>query len=133
MSDVKMSLTEKQYKYLFDLSNTIPRAFGTGESTDKNTSGSPTSPSQHPKKSGAIETSSSQKDDAEVRPWTTIDFKFIVNQIYLEIFSGDGFQAKTLSDTSLSKFCLNETKIKYSMESNGSMNAELSLQSATLN
>ncbi|CAI2166885.1 9593_t:CDS:10 [Funneliformis geosporum] len=133
MSDVKMSLTEKQYKYLFDLSNTIPRAFGTGESTDKNTSGSPTSPSQHSKKSGAIETSSSQKDDAEVLPWTTIDFKFIVNQIYLEIFSGDGFQAKKLSDTSLSKFCLNETKIKYSMESNGSMNAELSLQSATLN
>ncbi|CAG8609296.1 9150_t:CDS:10, partial [Funneliformis caledonium] len=133
MSDVKMSLTEKQYKYLFDLSNTIPRAFGTSESTDKNTSGSPTSPSQHPRNSGATETSSSQKDDEVVQTWTTIDLKFIVNQIYLEIFSGDGFQAKTLSDTSLSKFCLNETKIKYSMESNSSMTAEFSLQSATLN
>ena len=128
MSDVKMSLTEKQYKYLFVLSNTIPRAF---ESTN-DISGSPTSPSQYPINPGAAETSSSHKDDEVVTAWTTIDLKFNVEKVYLEIFSGDGSQAKKLSDTSLSKFCLNETKVKYKMLSNGSMDAELSLQAATL-
>ncbi|GES89872.1 vacuolar protein sorting-associated protein vps13 [Rhizophagus clarus] len=133
MSDVKMSLTEKQYKYLFDLSNTIPQAFSTVESTNENTSNSLTSPSQYPKNSSASGTSPSQKDEEVVEPWTTIDLKFDVNQIYLEIFSGDGSQTKSLSDTSLSKFCLNKTKVKYKMLSDRSMEAELSLQSATLN
>jgi vacuolar protein sorting-associated protein 13A/C len=133
MSDVKMSLTEKQYKYLFDLSNTIPRAFSTIESTNESTSSSLTSPSQFPRSSSTPETSSSQKDEDEVEPWTTIDLIFNVNQIYLEIFSGDGSQTKSLSDTSLSKFCLNKTKVKYKMLSDKSMEAEFSLQSTTLN
>ncbi|EXX73461.1 Vps13p [Rhizophagus irregularis DAOM 197198w] len=133
MSDVKMSLTEKQYKYLFDLSNTIPRAFSSIESTNESTSNSLTSPSQYSKDSSASGTSSSQKDEEVVEPWTTIDLIFDVNQIYLEIFSRDDSQTKSLSDTSLSKFCLNKTKVKYKMLSDKSMEAELSLQSATLN
>jgi vacuolar protein sorting-associated protein 13A/C len=133
MSDVKMSLTEKQYKYLFDLSNTIPRAFSTSQSTDSSPSGSPASQTQRPKDSNSTETSSSQNDETGVKPWTTIDLIFNVNQIYLEIFSGDGSQKESLPDTSLSKFCLNETKVKYKMSSDASMEAELSLQSATLN
>ncbi|CAG8543869.1 1688_t:CDS:10, partial [Acaulospora colombiana] len=128
MSDVRMNLTEKQYKFLFDLSNTVPRAFS---STTDQTSSEIISTSDIPL-SSEDKTKIPTGSDVPSKGRSTVDFVFKVNQIYLEIFSGDGFQAESLSETSLSKFSLNQTDVKYKTMNDGSMEAELRLRSVTL-
>ncbi|CAG8552629.1 14898_t:CDS:10 [Dentiscutata erythropus] len=136
MSDVKMNLTEKQYKFLFDLSNTVSRAFS---SPEEQAPISPqrriTDPTQIPPQSKTPNTSkdnSSKIEEGEVNPWVTVGLVFEVNQIYLEIFTDDGSQERILGETSLSRFSLNQTKIEYKMLSDNSMKAVLQIQSVTL-
>src|SRR5687767_5075237 len=105
MSNVKMSLTQKQYKFLLDLSNSVTRAFsGNDSKSPKKEFNSPdtaSSPSTYPKSLQNID--SPAKEETE-NPWISVDLAFKVKQINLEIFSGDGSQVKELSESSLSKF-----------------------------
>ncbi|CAG8475084.1 9038_t:CDS:10, partial [Acaulospora morrowiae] len=129
MSDVKMNLTEKQYKFLFELSNTVPRAFRSSTDQTPSTKNSTSDATSSPKDL----TTTFSSSDVSSKGWTTVDVVFKVDQIYLEIFSGDGSQANSLNETSLSKFSLNQTDVKYKMKNDGSMEAELRLRSVTLN
>ncbi|CAG8516340.1 7059_t:CDS:10 [Ambispora leptoticha] len=122
MSDVRMNLTEKQYKSLMDLSN----SFETQSSSQLSYS-MPYSPTHMPKQTPAPK----PQDNENV--WTSIDLTFDVHQIYLEIFEGDVSQAQTLAEKSLSVFSLNKTGLKLKMLTDGSMDADLRLQSVTLN
>ncbi|KAG9302115.1 hypothetical protein G9A89_020549 [Geosiphon pyriformis] len=137
MSDVRMNLTEKQYRSLMEVSNSVLRVLGggTGENVGSKTqtqanlySNPPQSPSQTLKA-----TTQSNSNDSEAKIWTSIDLTFNVNQIYLEIFSGDVSQAHKLPEKSLSTFSLNQTDAKFKMFTDGAMEAELKLQSFTLN
>ncbi|CAG8792493.1 17877_t:CDS:2, partial [Cetraspora pellucida] len=112
---------DMKYKFLFDLSNIVSRAFsGPSEQaptpTKKKTADSiQTSPqSRSSNISNAKDISS--KVEAEWNPWTTISLDFEVNQIYLEIFTDDGSGDKALDASSLSRFSLNQTKVGYKMK-----------------
>nr|CAG8504476.1 8535_t:CDS:10 [Entrophospora candida]CAG8514013.1 6898_t:CDS:10 [Entrophospora candida] len=133
MSNVNMSLTQKQYKFLLDLSNSVTTAFsGNGSKSPKKEFDSPdttSSPSTYPKSLQNIDSPAKEENE---KPWISVDLAFKVKQINLEIFSGDGSQVKELGESSLSKFSLNETNIKFQMLTDGSIEAELQLKSATL-
>ncbi|CAG8559398.1 1542_t:CDS:10, partial [Racocetra fulgida] len=137
MSDVRMNLTERQYKFLYELSNSVSRAFsGSSEqpptpARNQTIDSIQTPPSKPSNTSTTKEISS--KVEVEGNSWTTISLDFEVNQIYLEIFTDDGSEEKALDATSLSRFSLNQTKVEYRMKSDNSMNAELRIQSFTLN
>ncbi|CAG8518582.1 8655_t:CDS:10 [Ambispora gerdemannii] len=137
MSDVRMNLTEKQYKSLMDLSNSVVKVLGSGDggsepvqatqSSNLFSSSMPYSPTFMPKQPPAPKPQDSEN------VWTSIDLTFDVNQIYLEIFEGDVSQTQTLAEKSLSIFSLNKTGLKLKMLTDGLMEAELRLQSVTLN
>ncbi|CAG8769250.1 9672_t:CDS:10, partial [Dentiscutata erythropus] len=76
---------------------------------------------------------STVKEEVDKKQWTAIDFVFKMNHIHLEIFSGDGFQVKSLDEMSLSKFSLNQSNTKFKMMNDGSMEGELCIRSVTLN
>ncbi|CAG8536787.1 2817_t:CDS:10, partial [Racocetra persica] len=137
MSDVRMNLTERQYKFLYDLSNSVSRAFSSSSEQPPTPARNKTiDPIQTlPSKPSNISTTKeiSSKVEVEGNSWTTISLDFEVNQIYLEIFTDDGSEEKALDSTSLSRFSLNQTKVEYKMKSDNSMNAELRIQSFTLN
>jgi len=133
MSDVRMRLTEKQYGLLMDLSNSVARAFS--GNPDEN----PQPEIEHVDSLPQVAEVAQSKQPRgmedlpeETMIWTKIDMVFSVRQIYLEIFTGDGTQKKTLPDASLSRFSLNQADLKYKMVTDGSMKAEFSLQSFTL-
>ncbi|KAF0534769.1 vacuolar protein sorting-associated protein 13 [Gigaspora margarita] len=136
MSDVKMNLTEKQYKFLFDLSNSVSRAFSSPDeqaptSPNNKITDSTQAPPQSKTPNTPIVVDNSSKIEGEGK-WVTIGLVFEVNQIYLEIFTDDGSQERILDETSLSRFSLNQTKVEYKMFSDKSMNAILQIQSVTL-
>ncbi|CAG8450182.1 1456_t:CDS:10 [Cetraspora pellucida] len=138
MSDVRMNLTERQYKFLFDLSNIVSRAFsGPSEQAPTPTKKKTVDSIQtYPQSRSSIISNAKDipsKVEVEGNPWTTISLDFEVNQIYLEIFTDDGSGDKALDASSLSRFSLNQTKVGYKMKSDNSMNAELRIQSFTLN
>src|SRR4051812_15955728 len=99
MSDVRMRLTEKQYGFLMDLSNSVARAFS--GNPDENPQPEIEHVDSLPQVAEVVQ--SKQPRGMEDLPeetmiWTKIDMVFSVRQIYLEIFTGDGTQKKTLPD-----------------------------------
>jgi vacuolar protein sorting-associated protein 13A/C len=93
--------------------------------TDKET------PNTEPSKPVASSQGPELKTDDD--KWTKLDFVFKVGSIALELLkSGDGEPVGDLEAASLSKFSLNDTNVKVRMISDGSMEAELVVQSFTI-
>jgi vacuolar protein sorting-associated protein 13A/C len=149
MSDINMRLTPEQMKFALELSRTIPQAFATQpddaleedvqselpKSTteparkviDKQPSDD--KPSQDIISSQGPELQTSHDNDK----WTKLDLLFKVGSIGLELVKSiDGEPVGDIEAASLSKFSLNETNVKVRMVSDGSMEAELAVQSFTI-
>ncbi|CAG8555201.1 10349_t:CDS:10 [Paraglomus brasilianum] len=135
MSDVKMKLTEKQYKVLFELSNSFARAFSGGEAVEDSNRPSISA------RDGTVESMPVPSSPVVVpltvaapsdNPEPKLSVTFNVNQIYLEIFNSDESQADSSDRKSLSKFSLNKTDFRCKILTDGAIDAELRLQSVTL-
>lgn len=143
MSDVKMNLTQMQYGFVINLLQTIPRAFALDQD-DEEEDASPT-PEPQERDLPSIPTDDTTVDllpelaavakgpDGQiVRLKSSLELTFSVGTIYLELFTATALSKATLKDSSLARFSLNETGIKYKMLSNGSMEAEVVIRSFTI-
>lgn len=151
LSDVEMNMTARQYAFLMELSQTIPRTFA-GEQAEEeelqpvgsSTTTSGTSYITNGAGSNLHEPAAvvdiipelgdvAKKDGEIVKVWSKIDLIFKVKTVYLELFTGDASHVTELKDASLARFSLNETNAQYRMVTDGSMEAELQIQSFTVN
>jgi vacuolar protein sorting-associated protein 13A/C len=147
MSNINLRLTPDQMKFALELSRTIPQAFNTEseEAIEENVQSelpdSTTAPArQLTDKDSPVEEStkavtSSQGPELKTDDdkWTKLDFVFKVGSIALELVkSNDGGPVGDIEAASLSKFSLNDTNVKVRMISDGSMEAELVVQSFTI-
>ncbi|KAF8984234.1 hypothetical protein BGZ46_008534 [Entomortierella lignicola] len=127
MSDVSMNLTELQYKTLYGISMSVARAFGSGTDVDNDalaaSAGIPSTPKPQPPPP--------TKSTNQI--WTSIDLVFSLPQVALEIYHGDATQKEELRDCSFSKFSLTQTDFKYKMQSDSTMQAELTIQDLMIN
>ncbi|KAM0749832.1 hypothetical protein T439DRAFT_348604 [Meredithblackwellia eburnea MCA 4105] len=148
MTDVKMGLTQAQYKLTMSLLQTIPRAFSfSDEEMEDDVSSMPTPPTapvNAPAK--AIEAKPEETvdllpelatvakgADGKVVPLkSSLELVFGVKKISLELFTAAAAGKVTLKDASLARFSLNDTGVKYKMLTNGSMEAEVVLRSFTV-
>lgn len=146
MSDVKMNLTQAQYGFLVMLSQTIPRAFGSdleedeedGEEEIEEAATRPalvTDTALLPETvdlSPELSTVALRSDGVEIMLRSSLELVFSVGTVYLEIFTPSALDPDNLLSSSLAKFSLNETGVKYKMLSNGSMEAEVVVRSFTV-
>jgi vacuolar protein sorting-associated protein 13A/C len=143
MSDVKMNLTQAQYGFLISLSKTIPRAFSPSIEDDglaplsESTDITPIVEIGH----GFTETVdlspelaniALRSDGVQIQLKSSLELVFNVGTVYLEIFTATALDSDTLRNSSLAKFSLNETGVRYKMLSNGSMEAEVVVRSFTV-
>ena len=144
MSPINLCVAQTQLKFLMELSKTIPSAFATdpeqGESEVM---------AELPKSttdSAKEVTSPTTEEDTVARPshqgpelktegdsWTKLDFVFKTKTISLElILANEDAPVGNIDDASLSKFALNDTNVKLRMKSDDSLEAELLINSFTI-
>lgn len=145
MSDVKMNLTQAQYGFIISLSRTIPRAFSSSNDDfddDESTTPSLPSPASTTDDAGRLSETvdllpelasvAIRSDGATVALQSKLELTFSVGTVYLEIFTDTVLDTDTLRNSSLARFSLNETGVKYKMLSNGSMEGEVVIRSFTV-
>jgi vacuolar protein sorting-associated protein 13A/C len=141
MSDVKLSLTQRQYILLMGLTEALPRALSDiGAAADvivdslPDTPGTTTAPStplsEHaPSEPGADlgpELSITKSTNPDV--WTTLDFTFSVGTIALELYTMDAHVEDDLKTYSIARFALVQSQLGFKQLSDGAMEAQFSLR-----
>ncbi|WVQ82769.1 hypothetical protein IAT38_004901 [Cryptococcus sp. DSM 104549] len=145
MSDVKMSLTQRQYILLMGVLESLPRALSSvGDSevspesmpeTPANLSTPPTPISEEPPEEQDPSVSLEPElavvkavDHEGQKLWTALDFVFSVGQVALEIYGVDALQDADLKGNSIARFALVKTHLGFKKLSDDAMEAEFSLK-----
>lgn len=139
MSDLNLKLTQTQFKFLLELSQSIPAVFA-GEPEDENVIDELPSETAEPAREVLQQTKDASNSGTVVHlhpelgvgsdTWTKLDMVFDVGSIGLELFVADpDHPIEVLEAASLSRASLNKTHIKLRMISDGSIESELLIES----
>jgi len=146
MSDVKMSLTQRQYILLMEVLESIPRALaGLSDEEEESVPPTPLTISAPPTPSPASEgdgtaTPVTPAQDTDLAPelvvsrargdgvWTTLDFEFTVKSIGLEVYNANAFKEEDLQKHSIARFSLIGSHLAFKTLSNSAMELEFTLK-----
>ncbi|KAL2841641.1 hypothetical protein BJX68DRAFT_245287 [Aspergillus pseudodeflectus] len=143
MSPINLRVSQKQLKFLLDISRTAPSAFATDSEqqeleamealpsslTETGRELQPSSTVQHTRQ----QTAKSDDPAARQDTWVRLDMIFKADSVGLELILGkDDAPIGSLDDSSLSKFSLNDTRVKLRMLTDGSMESELLIHSFSI-
>lgn len=139
MSDFNLRLTQYQLKSLMAISKSVPAAFA-GESGDE---AAAKAVDEETLKRARTLTDDQSEDQPLIdltpelssvdKSWTKLDLVFKVNTIGLELLMAEENEPLgDLASSSLSRFSLDDTKVKTRMLSDGSLEAELLIHSFTI-
>lgn len=137
MSDLNLKLTQTQYKFLLQLSQSIPTVFA-GDTEEDETSNEPPTPALSVPEDAETDMGSLVEYSADMRPelgvipgtWTKVDLVFKVGQIGMELFECETDKpVGDLHAASLSRAYLDSTSLKLRMISDGSLESELLINS----
>ena len=146
MSPINLRIAQTELKFLMELSKTVPNAFAADpdEQIEQQVLGelpkSTVEPAKKVTEKSAdekmeIESPTHQAPEIEAgsETWTKIDFVFDAPTIALElILAKEGEPVGDLESASLSKFALNETKVKLRIKTDDSFESELLINSFTI-
>jgi vacuolar protein sorting-associated protein 13A/C len=142
MSDVKMSLTAKQYVLLMDVLQVLPRALSGDDDDEEDdlvsrsvtptTASVPPTPAREQSTDHLVNlepelTVVASSDSKDVVPWNALDLVFDVGSIALEIYDADAMEENDLKDHSIARFALVKSHLGFKKLSDGASEAEFSL------
>ncbi|GIK03206.1 hypothetical protein Aspvir_007275 [Aspergillus viridinutans] len=142
MSPINLRVSQKQLKFLLELSKTVPGAFSTDyeqqeleafedlpTSVTDTSKGADSKIAQPPPEHEKTAEGTGLDDET----WAKLDMIFKVDSVGLElILAKDDEPVGNLEDSSLSKFSLNDTKVKLRMLTDGSLESELLIHSLSV-
>lgn len=143
MSPINLRISQAQFKFLMELSKTIPAAFATEQDSDEEIAEelpeSTIAPAQAIQKNGN-EPNEDTKPSFQApelgstdQTWTKLNLVFKAQMIGLElILALDDEPIENFEAASVSKFSLNETNVKLRMLSDGALESELLIHSFTI-
>lgn len=144
MSDFNLRITQMQLRFLLELAKSVPGAFMV-DSDDSDQQAVEEVPSPTMKKAKAITQKPSDDDHnnelvdlgpelgSNSQSWTKLDLAFHVNTIGLElILAKEDEPVGDIEAASLSKFSMDETKVKLRMMTDGSLESEFLIHAFTI-
>lgn len=134
MSDIKMKLTELQFKYLLELSNTVPSIFSGDMGLEDEEVGVIEDELKQNKNIDSLASSTSQLDmPSTLTSYDLLDFSFQVDTISLTLFN---HTEECLEDQiwskSVSSFSLNDSGVKFRMKNNNAWETDVHVHSFTV-
>ncbi|KAH8596858.1 putative vacuolar protein sorting-associated protein 13 [Bisporella sp. PMI_857] len=145
MTDFNLRLTQVQLKFLLELAKSVPAAFTVDseeseqqaiEDVPKSTvreASAIISPEREQKYNNTLIDLGPELGVQDSDSWTELDLAFHVHTVGLElILAKEDEPVGDLNSASLSKFSLDDTKVKLRMITDGSLESELLIQSFTI-
>lgn len=141
MSPINLRVSQNQLRFLLELSKTVPGAFATDtEQQELEAMEALPSSVSGPSKEESLKAVQTGKNHegtpAEIASqdtWVRLDMIFKVDSVGLELILGnDNEPIGHLEDSSLSKFSLNDTRVKLRMLTDGSLESELLIHSLSI-
>ncbi|KAF4508140.1 hypothetical protein G6O67_004556 [Ophiocordyceps sinensis] len=142
LSDIKLRLTQHQLKFLMEVSKSVPAAFAReGDGGDEEAARLVGEDTLQRARSIPADDGSGDAQLVNLSPelvaaentWTKLDLLFRVNTVGLElVMAKDDGPVGDLAASSLSRFSLDDTRIKTRMLSDGSLEAELLIRAFTI-
>ena len=132
ISDVKLYLTQVQYRLLILFATKIPLVFE-GPSDNEEETGAPGALT-----SQRVVTSNLHVDlEPELRSslnnvWTSLDLVVSVNAVKLHLYDASAFCEDDLKDHGIARFALNDNTLRFKLLSSGAGEAQLVLRSFTM-
>ncbi|KZT65144.1 vacuolar protein sorting-associated protein 13 [Daedalea quercina L-15889] len=140
ISDVRLHLTQLQYKLLIDLSQSIPRVLAGSPEGSAEASQSPVAPqSQSPTASlspPAVELQPELRvvqQDGGVRVWTAADVFLTIGAVKLHLYDESATTEANLKEHGIARFALTENSLRTKILSDGAIEAQVILKSLTMN
>ncbi|KAL4867000.1 hypothetical protein BDV12DRAFT_172003 [Aspergillus spectabilis] len=141
MSPINLRVSQKQLKFLLDISKTAPGAFVT-DSEQQELEAMEALPSltesgkeaqSNTAQSASQQSVTSANSNGKQETWVRLDMIFKADSVGLELILGkDDAPIGRLDDSSLSKFSLNDTRVKLRMLTDGSLESELLIHSFSI-
>ncbi|ODM22992.1 hypothetical protein SI65_00581 [Aspergillus cristatus] len=139
MSPINLRISQNQFKFLMELSKTVPAAFATDvEQQELEAMEALPSSVKKEETSKALQNVKSSeetgnKSESSQETWVRLDMVFKVDSVGLELILGkDDEPIGSLEDSSLSKFSLNDTRVQLRMLNDGSLESELLIHSLSI-
>lgn len=143
MSDVKMSLTQRQYISLMGLLQAIPRVLTIEAETDSLTVSSasipPTPATEKQSSTAGVQPLTNLAPELRTRSSNStptarskMDLVFQVKSIRLNLYNGQAIRESDFKDTGIVRFALNDNIIRAKMLADGALEAEIVLQTLTV-
>ena len=145
MSPINLRVAQTQLKFLIELSKTVPGAFATDqEQTEEEAMAELPISTVEPARRMTDKATDSTKDvkppshqgpelKSNTESWAKLDFVFDAPKIALElILAKEQEPIGDVEASSLSKFAINDTKVKLRMKTDDSLEAELLINSFTI-
>ncbi|CAG7920566.1 unnamed protein product [Penicillium olsonii] len=135
LSPINLRISQSQLKFLLELSKSIPGAFATdAEQQELEAMESlPSSVTEPTREATQTTLDGSDASTGEKETWVRLDMIFKVDSVGLElILANDNQPVGQLEDASLSKFSLNDTRVKLRMLTDGSLESELLIHSFSI-
>ncbi|KAI5461965.1 vacuolar protein sorting-associated protein vps13 [Mariannaea sp. PMI_226] len=143
MSDINLRLTQYQLKFLMEISKSLPAAFA-GEGDDGEDAAAQAVDEGTLQRARTVSAEKGSNDDQTLidlgpelgslgQTWTKLDLIWNVNTVGLELIMAEADEpVGNLARSSLSRFSLDDTKVKFRMLSDSSLEAELLIRSFTI-
>ncbi|RYP19640.1 hypothetical protein DL765_003233 [Monosporascus sp. GIB2] len=142
MTDINLRLTQYQLKFLMEISRSVPAAFATDtEAREEEAERDVDEGTLRRAKTMSSTMSGGDTQIVDLSPelgskegtWTKLDLVFNVHKIGLELISAHAHRpVGDLDAASLSRFSLDDSKLKTRMLADGSLSAEFVIQSFTI-
>lgn len=145
MTDFNLRITQTQLRFLLELAKSVPAAFQVDQGENEQQAIKDVPKATQKKAQGQLQsgTKTIQEEDTLVdlgpelgvdsSTWTKLDLAFHVHTVGLElILAHEDEPVGDLSAASLSKFSLDDTRVKLRMMTDGSLESELLIQSFTI-
>lgn len=140
MSDVILSLTQRQYMLLIDLMESLPRALNNvGDEVSPQSVSVPSTPASNSEPDTPVSEHPPMDPVVNLEPelavvkgaegmWTKLDFVFSVGTVALEVYDAEALEESDLPKHSIARFALVKTHVGFKQLSDGAMEAEFSLK-----
>lgn len=138
VSPINLRISQNQLKFLLELSKTVPGAFTTDEEQQEleameNLRSAVAEPSDDITLTTVKGKEEPTGKSADEETWVRLDMIFKADSVGLElILAKDNEPVGCLEDASLSKFSLNDTRVKLRMLTDGSLESELLIHSLSI-
>ncbi|KDR84988.1 hypothetical protein GALMADRAFT_233521 [Galerina marginata CBS 339.88] len=136
ISDVKLYLTQTQYRLLLQLASEIPRVFAGAPEIEPEAGALALAIERTPNAGTAEELQTYVDLEPELRSsqrnWTTLDVVVSINVVKLHLYDAFAFSELQLKDHGIARFALNDNTLRLKLLSDGAGEAQVVLRSFTM-